>query len=325
MALGVRIVGVVNNLSGKIFHQSVLPEQVIEGLNCSSGKVYVDCTAGGAGHSLLIATAIKPDGILISMDVDSDAIQETNIKLVDINNKYIVKSNYMNLPDVLKNLDINSIDGGILIDLGVSSHQLTSMERGFSFRSSYDIDMRMDQDIEVSAADLLNTLSADELAEIFFKYGEERYSNKIARAVIDYRKSHKIETALQLTNIVESIVPRSKQAKIHPATRIFQALRIAVNNELDILQSSLEKFIDLMSPGARLVVISFHSLEDRIVKQFMKHWSCKCVCPPKIIECRCNHVQKLKIINKKPIIPDENEVKNNPAARSAKLRIAERI
>lgn len=299
--------------------------QVIDNLNCQSGKVYVDCTVGGAGHSSLIASKIAPDGRLICLDVDDDAIKESNNKLKDFNNVSIVKSNYLNLKNILHELNIDSVDGGILIDLGVSYNQITSHEKGFSFQYDSHLDMRMDKDIELTACDLVNKLSANELSKIFHEYGEERYSRRIASSIVNYRALNKLETTTQLANLVKSAIPYKNKTRIHPATRVFQALRIAVNNELEVLNNALSYIIDLMTPGSRIVIISFHSLEDRIVKNFFKYWEKECICDPNIPECRCNHIKKLKIINKKPIIPSIDEIENNPASRSAKLRVAERL
>jgi 16S rRNA (cytosine1402-N4)-methyltransferase len=301
-----------------------MPDQVLEGLICQSGKMYLDCTAGAGGHSLLIAQNIQPDGRLISLDVDNEALKEAATKLNQFDNVQLIKSNYLDFPEVLDACGIECIDGGILLDLGTSFYQLTTPERGFSFQYEAPLDMRMNQDSSVTAYDLVNTLGPDELEKIFSEYGEERYSRRIAAKINEISKTKKIETTTQLANLVLSVVPRAKQ-KIHPATRVFQALRIAVNNELDILEKTLNKVINYTVPGTRIVIITFHSLEDRIVKQFFKLWSVDCVCPPEMIQCRCNHEKKLKIITKKPQIPSDDEVKSNPPSRSAKLRIAERI
>jgi 16S rRNA (cytosine1402-N4)-methyltransferase len=302
-----------------------MPDQVVDGLNCMSGKVYVDCTAGGGGHSLRIANAILPEGRLISLDVDEDAIIEAALVLNDSKNVLLIKGSYLNLPEIIENLGINEIDGGVLVDLGPSYHQLTSSDRGFSFQYESKLDMRMDKTLNVTAFDLITNLSADELANIFIKYGEERYSRRIAKAIKQFSENNKIETTTQLANIVKSVVPVNYKARIHPATRVFQALRIAVNAELETLQLSLNKFLSITTTGTRIAIITFHSLEDRIVKQFFKKWSSDCICLPQIPECRCNHRPLLKIINKKPIIATDVEVNTNPSARSAKLRIAERL
>jgi 16S rRNA (cytosine1402-N4)-methyltransferase len=302
-----------------------MPVEVIDALNCESGKVYVDCTVGGAGHSKLIAEKIKPDGTLICLDVDNDAIEEATKKLNEFANVQLFRANHLNLPELMLQAGIDKINGGVLIDLGASYHQLTSTDKGFSFQHSSKLDMRMDQSLTETAEDLVNSLSADELSEIFWKYGEEKYSRRIASAISTYSEKERITDTLQLAEIVKSVVPKSRNFKIHPATRVFQALRIAVNKELEVLQQSLANLLELTAPGARIVVITFHSLEDRIVKNFFKHWALDCICPPTFIECRCEHEKKLKIITKKPIIPGDDELKNNPAARSSKLRIVERL
>lgn len=319
------MIGVVTKDSCQTFHTSVMPDQVIQGLKCSSGKLYIDCTLGGGGHSSLIASHIKPDGKLISFDVDEDAIKVASEKLSSFDNVQIVKSNFSRLPEKLSEFGLDQVNGGILMDLGVSSFQLTNPAKGFTFQFESPLDMRMDKELKVTAEDLVNSLSEEELGSIFKDFGEERYSKRIARLIVEQSKIKRITTTLQLANIVKSIVPRSPKMKIHPATRVFQALRIKVNDELGILSRSIDSVIDLMAPGARLAIISFHSLEDRIVKQAFKTWSVDCICPSEMIECRCNHERKLKIITKKPIVPDDIEIKSNPASRSAKLRVAERV
>lgn len=266
-----------------------MPEQVIRGLNCSSGKLYVDCTLGGGGHSSLIANRIRPDGRLLCLDVDEDALRVASEKLSGFDNVQIVKSNFSSLKEQLLILGFDKVDGGILMDLGVSSYQLTSPEKGFTFQTESPLDMRLDKELNLTAEDLVNTLSEEELAVIFKEYGEERYSKRIARVIAEESKKNKITNTLQLAQIVKSVVPRSPKLKIHPATRVFQALRIKVNDELGVLSRSINSIIDIMEPGARLAIISFHSLEDRIVKQAFKLWSIDCTCPPEMIECRCNH------------------------------------
>lgn len=302
-----------------------MPDQVLQGLKCCSGKIYVDCTLGGGGHSSLIADLIQPEGRLICFDVDEDAIRVASEKLSSFENVQIVKSNFSKLQEQLFELGLAKIDGGILMDLGVSFFQLTNPDKGFTFQSKSPLDMRLDKGLKITAGDLINSLGEEELALIFKEFGEERYSKRIARVIVEEVQNNKITNTLQLAELVKSVVPRSPKSKIHPATRVFQALRIKVNDELGVLSRSIDSVIDLMSPGARLAIISFHSLEDRIVKQAFKLWSVDCICPPEMIECRCNHEKKLKIITKKPIVPDAVEIKNNPAARSAKLRVAERV
>ena len=320
-----REITLMKDLSDQMYHQPVMLNQVIEGLRCCPGKVYIDGTVGGAGHSQEIAKLIQPDGTLICLDVDNDALDQAFGKLKDFNNIHIEKSNYLYIPEIMEKLKMDKVNGGILLDLGVSYNQLTSPDKGFSFQNDSILDMRMDRQLSITAEDLVNDLSEVELAKIFKEYGEEKFSNRIARAISIYSKQNKIKTTRQLAKIIEQSVPRLKYTRIHPATRVFQALRIKVNNELEILKQSLDKLLDVTEPGSRIVVITFHSLEDRIVKQFFKFWSVDCVCAPELIECRCNHTKKLKIINKKPIVPEEDELKVNNAARSAKLRIVERL
>lgn len=318
-------VEVINRITNNDFHQPVMLKEVLESLNCSNGKIYVDCTLGGGGHSFEIAKLIAPDGTLISLDVDEDAIKEARTKLNSFNNSYIINSSYTNLSDIINILNVDNITGGVLADLGASSYQLTSPVRGFSFREDSPLDMRMDKSLNVTASDLVNNLSKEELIKIFKNYGEERYSKHIAYSIVNKRTIQKIETTVQLADIIKNATPNSSYYKIHPATRVFQALRIAVNDELNNLEALLNTILDITKPGARIAIITFHSLEDRIVKNFFKYWSSACVCSHHLIECRCNHVKKLNLINKKPILPTENEVIINPSARSAKLRVAERI
>ena len=318
-------VEVINSITNNYFHQPVMLNEVLEGLKCSNNKVYVDCTLGGGGHSFEIAKLIAPDGTLISLDIDEDAIKEAKTKLSSFNNKYIINSSYTNLSDIINNLNIGTVNGGILADLGASSHQLTSKVRGFSFKEDSPLDMRMGKSLITTASDLINTLSEEELSTIFKNYGEERYSKRIAHLIANKRSNQKIETTFQLANIVKEAIPNSAYSKIHPATRVFQALRIAVNNELNNIETLLKSILDITTPGARIAIITFHSLEDRIVKNFFKYWSSNCVCSHHLIECRCNHIKKLNLVNKKPILPTENEIKSNPSARSAKLRVAERV
>lgn len=307
------------------FHRSVMPDQVIDGLNCESGKIYVDCTLGGGGHSELIAQKLIPQGRLISLDVDEEAIKVASKRLEKYENVSIYKSNYVQLPSVLKRENVQKVDGGILMDLGVSFYQLTSNDRGFSFSADSPLDMRMDKNLAITARELVNTLSAEELADIFKNYGEERYSRKIARAIELYRQNKTIETTVELANLVQKEMPGAYKMKIHPATRVFQALRIAVNKELEILEKALNNLLDLTENGCRIVIITFHSLEDRIVKNFFKHWAKECICPIEMIECRCDHTKKLNIITRKPVIPELEEIQMNPASRSSKLRVAERL
>ncbi len=305
-------------------HKTVLLKEAVDLLNCVQGKIYIDATAGGGGHSLEIAQRISPKGRLIMLDTDPDAIQASAARL----EKYkdittIIRSNYSEIPEILKELNIEKIDGGIIFDLGVSFHQLTSRERGFSFSHESDLDMRMNPDNPLTAYDIVNTWSEKELYRIFKEFGEERYSRKIARKITQIRKSGKIKTTSELAEIITKNISRSGQ-KIHPATRVFQALRIAVNQELEIIEETLNKVVHLLAKNAKIVVISFHSLEDRLVKNIFRHYSSKCVCPPYKLICECEP-PILKVLTKKPIIPSREEIKENPSSRSAKMRAAEKI
>lgn len=305
-------------------HKTVLLDEAVELLNCRKGKIYIDATAGGGGHSIEIAQKITPDGRLILMDADPAAIKTCEEKLQEYQNiTTIIRSNYLKIPEILKELNINKIDGGILLDLGVSFYQLTSGERGFSFQSDSKLDMRMDPENNLNAYEIVNSWKEEEIQSIFREYGEERFARRIAKKIVEVRKKQKIQTTKQLADLVLKTIPRGGQ-KIHPATRVFQGLRIAVNNELEILDQTLNKVVHLLGKNARIVVISFHSLEDRLVKNTFKHYSSKCVCPPEKMICECKP-PILKIITKKPVVPTKEEIKRNPSSRSAKLRTAEKI
>ena len=277
--------------------------EAVDLLNCQKGKTYIDATAGGGGHSFEIARRIYPEGRLIMFDTDPDAIKAASAKLEPYKEiTTIIKANYSEIPEY-----VDKIDGGILFDLGVSSHQLTSGERGFSFVKESPLDMRMDPENPINAYDIVNTESQDELYRIFKELGEERFSGRIARRIVEARKIKKITTTVELADIVKKSVPFQKNRRIHPATRVFQALRIAVNNELDILEKTLNEVVQLLDKDARIVVISFHSLEDRLVKNTFKG------------------SEKLKVLTKKPLVPTYEETRSNPSARSAKMRAAEAV
>lgn len=304
-------------------HKTVLLNEAIEALNCREGKLYIDATAGKGGHSLEIAKRIGKEGRLLSFDVDEDAIKAASETLKDFSNIKIINSSYTKIPEILSELGIKKISGGILFDLGASYHQLTTTERGFSFTKEAFLDMRFNKDAELTAYKIINEYKESELADIFYTFGEERYSRRIAKKIVKKRRKTSIKTTTELANIVKSAVPFSKE-KIHPATRVFQALRISVNNELHSIETTLQQIIPLLHKDARIVVISFHSLEDRVVKNVFKKYSSDCVCPPKQLICSCEPKQ-LKILTKKPITPSLEELKDNPSARSAKMRIAEKI
>ena len=297
-------------------HYTVMLHEAVEIMEPQSGKIYVDCTLGGGGHSELILQKIQPDGRLISFDIDDEAIAHSKERLKQYKNLTIVKSSYTNIKSELKKLGIEKITGGVILDLGASYHQLTKAERGFSFSKDAPLDMRFNMQGEKSAYDVVNTYSEDNLVKIFSEYGEERFSKRIAKKIIEYRANKKVETTGELASIVVSAVPKIKTS-IHPATRVFQAIRIEVNNELKNVNFVLHDILDLLDKGGIISVISFHSLEDRIVKRFFKFESQKCRCNDMI--CKCPP-PKIELINKKPIMASEKEIRENPPSRSAKLR-----
>ena len=301
-------------------HYTVMKNEAVDALECRDGLVYVDCTLGGGGHSELILQRISPNGRLIAFDIDDDAIRAASERLKDYKNLTIVKSSYTNIKDVLKNLGIEKITGGVLFDLGASYHQLTKAERGFSFSKDAPLDMRFDMESDFSAYDVVNTYSEDELVRIFSEYGEERFSKRIAKAIVERRKRKKIETTLELAQLIIDSTPKIKSS-VHPATRVFQAIRIEVNHELQNVKNTLNDVLDLLGFGAIISVISFHSLEDRIVKHLFKYHSQRCHCDKNQMICKCPP-PILELVNKKPIMASEEEIKENPPSRSAKLRVA---
>ena len=308
---------------GEFKHYTVMKNEAVDALECKDGLVYVDCTLGGGGHSELILQRISPNGRLIAFDIDDDAINAASERLKGYKNLTIVKNSYANIKEVLKELGIEKITGGILFDLGASYHQLTKAERGFSFSKDAPLDMRFNQDSDFSAYDVVNNYTEDELVRIFSEYGEERFSKRIAKAIVDKRKQKKLETTLELANLIVDCTPKIKSS-IHPATRVFQAIRIEVNQELQNVKNTLNDVLDLLEVGAIMSVISFHSLEDRIVKQVFKYHSQRCHCEKNQMICNCPP-PKLELINKKPIMASEGEIKENLPSRSAKLRVAIRV
>lgn len=301
-------------------HYTVMKNETVDALECKDGLVYVDCTLGGGGHSKLILDKIQPNGRLISFDVDEDAIKASQERLKDYSNLTIVKSSYTNIKQVLSELGVEKITGGVVFDLGASYHQLTQAERGFSFLKDAPLDMRFNQDAELTAYDVINTYSEDELIQIFSQYGEERFSKRIARAIVAQRKISKIQTTKELANLIVNSTPKIKSS-IHPATRVFQAVRIEVNQELKNVKNTLTDVLDLLSVGAIISVLSFHSLEDRIVKQTFKYYAQRCHCSKNQLICTCPP-PKLELVNKKPLTASAKELAENPPSRSAKLRVA---
>lgn len=301
-------------------HYTVMKNEAVDALECKDGLIYVDCTLGGGGHSELILKRISPNGKLISFDIDQDAIDAATERLKDYKNLTIVKDSYTNIKQVLTNLGIQKITGGVLFDLGASYHQLTKKERGFSFSKEAPLDMRFNMDSDFSAYDVVNRYSEEQLVKIFSEYGEERFSKRIAKAIVETRKSYPIRTTTELANLIVKSTPKIKTS-IHPATRVFQAIRIEVNQELQNVKNTLNDVLALLDFGAIISVISFHSLEDRVVKQIFKYHSTRCHCEPNQMICKCPP-PVLELINKKPIMATEKEINENPPSRSAKLRIA---
>lgn len=303
-------------------HIPVLLDETIEGLNIKENGIYVDGTAGGGGHSAEILKRLTT-GKLISIDRDPDAVSVLNQRFRRNENAIVIKGNFGNMKDLLELRGVKRVDG-VLLDIGVSSHQLDTASRGFSFHENAPLDMRMSQS-GVTAEELVNTLPYEELRKIIFEYGEERYASSIAKGIIAAREQEPITTTLQLAEIVKAHVPQKVRRDGHPARKTFQAIRIAVNNELELLDLGLDNAFKLLTKGGRLAVITFHSLEDRIVKQKMAGWCRGCTCPKDFPVCVCGNKPKAKLINKKPICANGTELNNNPRARSAKLRICEKI
>ena len=297
-----------------------MKNEAVDALECRDGLVYVDCTLGGGGHSELILQKIQPNGRLIAFDIDNDAIQAASERLKDYRNLTIVKSSYTNIKKVLHELGIEKITGGVLFDLGASYHQFDKAERGFSFSKDAPLDMRFDTEQNFSAYDVVNTYGEDDLVRIFSEYGEERFSKRIAKKIVEQRKVKKLETTTELAGLIKNCTPRVKSS-IHPATRVFQAIRIEVNQELTNVKNTLNDVLDLMAIGGIISVISFHSLEDRIVKNLFKYHSQRCHCEKNQMICTCPP-PRLELVNKKPIMASDKEIQENPPSRSAKLRIA---
>ena len=301
-------------------HYTVMKYEAVDALECTNGKIYVDCTLGGGGHSELILKRIQPDGKLIAFDIDNDAIEAASKRLKDYKNLTIVNNSYVDIKQTLANLGIEKITGGVLFDLGASYHQFNKAERGFSFSKEASLDMRFNQDADFSAYDVVNGYSENDLVRIFSEYGEERFSKRIAKKIVEQRKVKNIQTTTELADLIVNATPRIKSS-IHPATRVFQAIRIEVNQELTNVKNTLNDVLDLLDIGAIISVISFHSLEDRLVKNLFRYHSQKCHCEPNQMICKCPP-PKLELVNKKPIIASDEEIKENPPSRSAKLRIA---
>ena len=308
-------------------HIPAMPREVAYYLNCQPGKIYVDCTLGGCGHSRGICEKMIPGGMMVGIDQDGDAIRNAETALKEyLPHVHLFHGNFAQTADYLSQLNITAVDG-ILLDLGLSFYQIAQSGRGFSFKANEPLDMRMDMRSGTTAEELICKLSEAELTDLFFRYGEERHSRAIARKIVEIRKRQAISTSIQLAEIITGAVPpfaRYKQ-KIHPATRVFMALRIAVNHEIERLEEFLKLAADLLNPGARLCVLSFHSLEDRMVKQHMRQLQSKCTCPPDFPRCVCNKVPRARLLTSKAVRPTENEIQQNPMARSTRLRAMEKL
>ena len=305
-------------------HKSVLLDEVIESLNIKPDGYYVDGTLGGAGHAVEVIKRLK-GGRLIGIDQDADAIKAATERLIDYKNRVIiVRDNYVNIENILKREGIDKVDG-IYVDLGVSSYQLDTADRGFTYRFDAPLDMRMDDRNELKASDIVNNYSEAELFHIIRDYGEDRFAKNIAKHIVEYRNKKKIETTFELVDIIKSAIPMKIQVTGgHPAKRTFQAIRIELNKELEVLKDSIDVMIELLKPGGRLSVITFHSLEDRIVKQAFKKAESPCVCPKKFPVCVCGNKSKGRVITRKAVLPSKEELEENSRAKSAKLRVFEK-
>lgn len=306
-------------------HESVLEEEILQYLNLKEGSLIVDGTLGDGGHTELILKNTGPNLRVLGIDRDMQAIKRAEERLTPFRSRVtLVHGNFSDIKNILKKAGMVKIDG-LLLDLGVSSPQLDLPERGFSFMHNGPLDMRMDSTQQTTAADLLVKLSDKELTSVIREYGEERYSKRIVRAIRKAQGQNPVSTTLDLSDIISNVTLSSRPTKIHPATRTFQALRIVVNNELEHVKTVLSASLEILRASARIMVISFHSLEDRIVKNFFRDEEKGCICPPRIAVCICGHKARLKIVTRRPVVPSIKEVQHNPRASSAKLRVAERV
>ena len=307
-------------------HISVMPDEVLSAISPQSGGIYVDGTLGGAGHAGLILAASGPDGVLIGFDRDAEAIAVAAERLAPFGDRArLFRRNFASIAATLSEIGVEAIDGFVL-DLGVSSHQLDRQERGFSFMKDAPLDMRMDTSSGPSAADLVNTLSEAELFRIISQYGEERWAKRVASFIVKAREQRPIETTLELVDVIKGAIPKAKwEERLHPATRTFQGLRIAVNEELKSLEEGLVDLLRLLRKGGRGAVISFHSLEDRIVKESFRAAATGCTCPRDLPGCVCGKVPRFKLVTRKALRAGEEEVSENPRSRSARLRVVEKV
>lgn len=306
-------------------HYSVMLGESVDGLDIKPGGIYVDCTLGGGGHSGEILRRLD-GGRLIAVDQDSDAIEASKLRLSDnLDRITFVHDNFCNIGNALDRLEIDAVDGAI-IDLGVSSYQLDTPERGFSYMHDAPLDMRMNPEAALDAYQVVNGYSEERLKKLIFDYSEEKFAGRIAAKICEFRENKPIESTFELVDIIKSAIPaKAREDGPHPAKRTFQAIRIEVNSELSVIEPTLNVLMEHLKPGGRLSVITFHSLEDRIVKQVFTEFAKGCTCPPDFPVCVCNKKPKMKILTRKPILPSEKELDENPRSRSAKLRIAEKL
>ena len=306
-------------------HVSVLLNECLDALNIKDDGIYVDCTLGGAGHSSHILQRLSKDGLLVGIDQDTDALKAAGERLKEYENKKLVHNNFHNIDSILQELEIPKVDG-ILMDLGVSSYQLDEGERGFSYMKDAPLDMRMNRDREFSAYDVVNSYSMEDLWRIIRDYGEEKFAKRVAEFIVNRREEKPIETTLELVDIIKAAIPaKARREGPHPAKRTFQAIRIEVNGELEILNKAIEDGVNRLNKGGRMAIITFHSLEDRIVKLKFRELANPCTCPKEFPICVCGKKPLVKLISRKAIEPSKEEVEENPRSRSAKLRVIERF
>ena len=306
-------------------HVSVLLNECLDALNIKDDGIYVDCTLGGAGHSSHILQRLSKDGLLVGIDQDTDALKAAGERLKEYENKKLVHNNFHNIDSILEELEIPKVDG-ILMDLGVSSYQLDEGERGFSYMKDAPLDMRMNREREFSAYDIVNSYSMEDLLRIIRDYGEEKFAKRIAEFIVNRREEKPIETTLELVDIIKAAIPaKARREGPHPAKRTFQAIRIEVNGELEILNKAIEDGVNRLNKGGRMAIITFHSLEDRIVKLKFRDLANPCTCPKEFPICVCGKKPLVKLISRKAIEPSKEEVEENPRSRSAKLRVIERF
>ncbi len=306
-------------------HTTVLLNETVDGLNIKPDGIYVDATLGGGGHAYKVCSQLSEKGSFVGIDQDAAAIEAAGRRLLDFGEKVtIIRSNYCDIKPRLQELGIDKVDG-IVLDLGVSSYQLDTAERGFSYRADAPLDMRMDQRQKMTARDIVNEYSEADLYRVIRDYGEDRFAKNIAKHIVMEREKHPIETTGQLNEVISRAIPMKVQKTSgHPSKRTFQAIRIELNHELDVLKDTLDTMIEMLNPGGRICIITFHSLEDRIVKSAFRKNEDSCICPSNFPVCVCGRVSKGKVITKKPILPSEEELENNSRSKSAKLRIFER-